>query len=51
MLVIKHETDAPDDGREADVLDTGQVVQNNVGLGLGGHAVLRSKVMKTQLRR
>ena len=43
MLIIKHEADAPDNGREADVLDTGQVVQNNVGLGLGGHAVLRSK--------
>ena len=42
MLIVKHEADAPDNGREADVLDTGQVVQNNVGLGLGGHAVPRS---------
>ena len=40
MLIVKHEADAPDNGREADVLDTGQVVQDNVGLGLGGHAVL-----------
>lgn len=42
MLIIKHEADAPNNGREADVLDTGQVIQDNFGLNLGGHAVLRS---------
>lgn len=42
MLIVKHEADAPDSRREADVLSTGQVVQNNLGLGLGGHAELRS---------
>jgi hypothetical protein len=42
MLIVKHEADAPDNGREADVLGAGQVVQNNLGLGLGGHVVLRS---------
>ena len=42
MLIVKHEADAPDSGREADVLGAGQVVQNNLGLGLGGHTVLRS---------
>ena len=26
MLVVKHEADAPDNGREADVLGIGQVV-------------------------
>lgn len=41
MLIIKNEADAPDGGREADVLGTGQVVQNNLGLALGGHIVLR----------
>jgi hypothetical protein len=49
ILVVKHEADAPDNGREADVLVAGQVVQNNLGLGLGGHVVLRS--METQSRR
>ena len=42
MLIVKHEADAPDNRREADVLGAGQVVQNNLGLGLGGHVVLRS---------
>jgi hypothetical protein len=42
MLIVKHEADAPDNRREADVLGTGQVVQNNLRLGLGGHVVLRS---------
>lgn len=42
LLIVKHETDAPDSRREADVLNAGQVVQNNLGLGLGGHVVLRS---------
>ena len=42
MLIVKHEADAPDNGREADVLGAGQVIQNNLGLGLGGHIVLRS---------
>lgn len=34
-LVVQHKTDTPDDGREADVLDTRQVVQDDLGLGLG----------------
>ena len=42
LLVVQHETDAPDDRREADVLGAGQVVQNNFGLDLGGHAVVQS---------
>ncbi len=42
MLIVKHEADAPDSGREADVLGAGQVIQNNLGLGFGGHVVLRS---------
>jgi hypothetical protein len=42
MLIVKHEADAPDSGRETDVLGAGQVVQNNLGLDLGGHIVLRS---------
>ena len=42
MLVIKHEADAPDNRREADVLGAGQIIQNNLGLGLGSHVVLRS---------
>lgn len=41
MLIVKHEADAPDGWREADVLGAGQVVQNNLGLGLGSHVVLR----------
>ena len=42
MLIVKHGADAPDGGREADVLSAGQVVQNKLGLGLGGgHVVLR----------
>jgi hypothetical protein len=41
MLIVKHEANAPDSWREADVLGAGQVVQNNLGLGLGGHVVLR----------
>jgi hypothetical protein len=41
-LIVKHEADAPDNGREADILGAGQVVQNNLGLDLGGHVVLRS---------
>jgi hypothetical protein len=40
MLIVEHEADAPDNGREADVLGAGQVVQNDLGLGLGGHVVL-----------
>ena len=42
ILVVKHEADTPDNGREADVLGAGQVVQNNLGLSLGGHVVLHS---------
>ena len=42
MLIVKHKADAPDNGREADVLGASQVVQNNLRLGLGGHVVLRS---------
>ena len=42
MLIVKHKADAPDNRREADVLGTGQVVQNDLGLGLGSHFVLRS---------
>lgn len=41
MLIVKHKANAPDSWREADVLGAGQVVQNNLGLGLGGHVVLR----------
>ncbi len=31
-LVVEHEADAPDHGGEADVLGTGEVVENNLGL-------------------
>lgn len=41
-FIIKQEADAPDGRREADVLGTSQVVQNNLGLGLGSHVVRRS---------
>ena len=44
MLVIEHEADAPDSGREADVLGTGQVVQDNLRLSLGGHVELQIEV-------
>jgi hypothetical protein len=37
VLVIKHEANAPHNGRETDVLGAGQVVQNNLGLDLVGH--------------
>ena len=40
MLIVEHEADAPDNGREADVLGAGQVVQNDLRLGLGGHVML-----------
>lgn len=40
-LVVEHQADTPDGGGEANVLGTGQVVQNNLGLGLGGHIVWR----------
>jgi hypothetical protein len=50
MLIVKHKTDAPDNGREADVLGAVQVVQTNLGLGLGGHGCASLR-MKTQLRR
>jgi hypothetical protein len=36
-LVVKHEADAPDNRGEADVLYAGQVVQNDLRCGLGGH--------------
>jgi hypothetical protein len=42
MLIVKHKADAPDSGREANVLGAGQVIQNNLRLSLGGHVVLRS---------
>lgn len=42
LLIVKHDADAPDNRREADVLGTGQVVQDNLRLGLGGHSVLRT---------
>lgn len=42
IFIIKHEADAPDNRREADILDAGQVVQNNLGLGLGGHVMICS---------
>lgn len=42
MHIVKHKADAPDSGRETDVLGACQVVQNNLGLGLDGHIVLRS---------
>ncbi len=42
MLIVKHKADAPDGWREADVFGAGQVVQNNLWLGLGGHSVLCS---------
>jgi hypothetical protein len=45
MLIVKHEADAPDNGREADVLGTGQVVQDNLWFGLGGHVVLCSAML------
>ena len=31
-LIVKHEADAPDNWREADVLGAGQIVQNNIRL-------------------
>ena len=31
-LVVEHQSDAPDSGREADVLDTSQIVQDNLRL-------------------
>jgi hypothetical protein len=40
FLIVEHKADAPDSGRKADVLGAGQVVQNYLGLDLGGHAVL-----------
>jgi hypothetical protein len=40
LLIVKHEADAPDGGREADILDTCQVVQYNLGVGLRSHFVL-----------
>jgi hypothetical protein len=51
MLIVKYEADAPDSGREADVLGAGQVVQNNLGLGLGGHVVLRSLKLVQRVKR
>ena len=42
LLVVEHEADPPYDGREADVLSAGQIVQHNLGLILGGHAVLNA---------
>lgn len=36
-LIIKHKSDAPYSGREADILGACQVVQDNLGFGLGGH--------------
>lgn len=48
-LIIKHEADTPDNGRETDVFGAGQVVQNNLWLGLDGHVVLCS--IKSQLRK
>lgn len=36
-LIVKHETDTPDSRGEADMLSAGQVVQNYLGLGWGGH--------------
>jgi len=42
VLIVKHEANAPDNRREADILGACQVVQNNLGLGLGGHVVLCS---------
>lgn len=54
-LIVKHEADAPDNRREADILGAGQVVQNNLGFSWGGHIVLRSnknsiKDIKVQMR-
>lgn len=49
MLIVKHKTDSPDSGREADVLGAGQVVQNNLGLGLGGHVVLHVRSPKRSI--
>ena len=37
IFIVEHEANAPDNGREADVLSTGQVVQNDIGFGVGGH--------------
>lgn len=41
-LVVGHTADTPDNGREADVLGTGQVVQNNFVLSFGGHVALHN---------
>lgn len=39
-LIIKHEADAPDYRREADILGAGQVIQNNV-VGIRSHVELQ----------
>jgi hypothetical protein len=44
MLIVKHEADALDNRREADVLGAGQVVQNNLGLGFGSHVMQHREV-------
>jgi hypothetical protein len=41
LLVAEQEPGAPDDGRETGVLGAGQVVEDDLGLGLGGHVVPR----------
>lgn len=37
FLIVEHEADAPDNRREADILDAGQVVQNNFVIRITGH--------------
>ena len=39
LLVVQHEADTPDGGREADVLGAGQVVEDNLSFVLGCHVV------------
>jgi hypothetical protein len=40
IFIVEHKADSPDNRREADVLDAGQVVQNNLRLSVCGHFVL-----------